>query len=122
MTSTTDSSDQSNKRHRTGDNEANDRRAAHGGSAAATDIATDPHALLGTRLEPIMEVLASQPEELQTHIISSSNEVLDLHATIKQRMSTNTRFDKPMKDTSGEVLKNAEGDPLKFVPNSLRTN
>lgn len=122
MTSTTDSSDQSNKRHRTGDNEANDRRAAHGGSAAATDIATDPHALLGTRLEPIMEVLASQPEELQTHIISSSNEVLDLHATIKQRMSTNTRFDKPMKDTSGEVLTNAEGVPLKFVPNSLRTN
>ena len=122
MTSTTDSSDQSNKRHRTGDNEANDRRAAHGGSAAATDIATDPHALLGTRLAPIMEVLASQPEELQTHIISSSNEVLDLHATIKQRMSTNTRFDKPMKDASGEVLKNAEGDPLKFVPNSLRTN
>lgn len=122
MPSTTDSSDQSNKRHRTGDNEANDRRAAHGGSAAANDIASDPHALLGTRLEPIMEVLASQPEELQTHIISSSNEVLDLHATIKQRTSTNTRFDKPMKDTSGEVLTNAEGVPLKFVPNSLRTN
>ena len=68
-----------------------------------------------------MEVLASQPNSLQTHIIAKSNAMLDLLATIKQRDASHSRFSQPVTDAkTGDVLTDDAGQPLKFVPNSCR--
>jgi len=46
---------------------------------------TNLTSLLDTRLEPIMDVIALQPKELQGTVITTSLEMLDLLATVKQR-------------------------------------
>jgi hypothetical protein len=84
-------------------------------AAAPTDLAS----LLGPRLMPLMDLLATQPDELNGTIISLSQEMLDLHVTIKQRMKSHTQFDKPSTDAKGKIQNNKEGNPLPFVPNSL---
>ena len=123
MPSTTDSATGTNKRRRANGSRANRRTTAPAtAEAAAKPVApNDPFQLLGTRLEPIMKVLASQPTSLQTHIITKTNVMLDLLATIRQRGESHTRFGKPMTDaTSGAVLKDDEGKAKEFVPNSCR--
>ena len=50
--------------------------------------------LKGTRLEPIMQVLATQQEELKGIIISRSTEMLNLQANVK------ARFTKPLIDAA----------------------
>ena len=77
--------------------------------------------LKGTRLEPIMNVLAMQPDELKGTIISRSTEMLNLWATIKQREKTHTRFTQPV--TAAAPANGAASDaetPKPFIPNSLR--
>ena len=51
------------------------------------DLGTNS-SLKGTRLEPIMKVLAMQSDELKGTIISRSTKMLNLQATIKQREKT----------------------------------
>ena len=124
MTSTTDTATRTNKRRRTRGTRATSRNAPTATSATTappTTTPTDHHRILGTRLEPIMEVLALQPASLQTHIIAKSNAMLDLLATIKQRGLSHARFMKPLIDAeTGDVLKDSAGEQLKFVPNSCR--
>ena len=57
-----------------------------------------------------MEVLASQPNSLQTHIIAKSNAMLDLLATIKQRDAIHSRFLQPVTDAkTGDVFGRSVG-------------
>lgn len=123
MTSTSESATGTNKRRRTAGSQAIVGRTTTATRAAVptTTATADPRRLLGTRLEPIMEVLVLQPESLQTHIISSCNEMLDLIDTINQRETSHTRFSQPMTNAqTGEVLKDGAGEPKTFVPNSCR--
>lgn len=105
MNSTTED-EPCNKRTRTGTAIASNRRnAASGGSAAA---ALPNPSNLGSRLEPLKVLLEVQPEELKGTIISSSKEMLNLRATIKQRKESYARFDKPWLQhlTTGEIMNN----------------
>ena len=125
MPSTTDSATGTNKRRRANGSRSNRRTAAPATAEAAAKPAApnDPFQLLGTRLEPIMKVLASQPTSLQTHIITKTNVMLDLLATIRQRGESHTRFGKPMTDaTSGAVLKDYEGKGKSLYPTLVGTN
>ena len=109
ITSTTEATT-SNKRARNGTTVNASRAAASGGSAAhAIDLtsALEP----GSRLEPLRPLLESQPVELKGRIISSAQEILTLHATIKQREESVKRF-KSTTDANGIVIP--------FIPNSLR--
>ncbi len=108
----------SNKRSRTTGSTATGTRAAYGGSAADPILAP----LLGSRLQPIMDLLATQPDELKGIIISRSREMLDLRVTIKQREKSHARFEKPSTDaTTGAVLNDKDGNPQPFIPISLRS-
>lgn len=113
----------SNKRSRGGGSTAtasSTRGAASGGSAAgaATSALADT---LGDRLMPLMGMLATQPDKTKGLIIERSRSMLDLRVTIKQRMASLARFDKPLKDpTTGQALQDERGNPLPFIPNSLR--
>jgi hypothetical protein len=119
MNSTTEGAS-SNKRGRTSNVHATaTTRAASGGSAAAAP--SDLASLLGPRLMPLMDLLATQPDELNGTIISLSREMLDLRVTIKQRMKSHARFDKPSTDAAGKIQMDKDGNPLPFVPNSLRS-
>jgi hypothetical protein len=69
---------------------------------------------------PIKPVLVLQPEELKGTTISLCKEMLDLRVTIKQRQESYARFDKPSKSKNGEVLKDAAGNPIPFIPSNLR--
>eukprot|EP00956_Cyclotella_meneghiniana_P006515 scaffold8576_cov44-Cyclotella_meneghiniana.AAC.1 len=118
MNSTTEDAT-SNKRRRSGTATASNRsNAASGGAAAA---AVPNLSALGPRLEPLKVMLESQPEELKGTIISLSKEMLDLRATIKQREESYARFTKPsLHPTTGEIINDEAGNPLPFIPNSLR--
>ena len=133
MLSTSENATRSNKRRRTDDvanSKQTTRRTSHDGQAvtnAATNTVTrdaaaaDPFNLVGTRLEPLIEDLASQPKKLQPTIIEIQKSMLDLLANIKQRQKSSLRFTKPVRDTkTGEVLTDENGAPKKFVPNSCR--
>ena len=102
MTNSTTEGAPSNKRSRGNDETtATDTRRAASGSSAA--VATDLASLLGPRLIPTMDLLATQPEELKGTIISRLREMLDLHATIRQGKKSHARFDKPSVDpTTGK--------------------
>lgn len=120
MSTTTETASR-NKRSRFGDDNAIDNGATSGGSANI-NVPPKLKQLIGTRLEPIIEPLATLPLELQTHIITELNVMLDLHASIEQRRTTNARFEKPATNpTTGEELVDDEGKPLEFVPNSIRS-
>ena len=115
----------------TGSATSNKRRRG-GSTATGTTLAaiTSPKptaaenllSTLSSRLEPIKGLLVSQPDELKGYIISKLTEMLDLRVTIKQREKSYARFDKPLTDaTTGAVRHNEAGDPLPFIPNSLRS-
>lgn len=107
----------SNKRTR--DQAASDK--ANAGSAGAAAAAATTDAKLGARLAPIKLPLESQPEELQGTIISLIKEMLVVRDALTQRNTSYARFDQPSKDsTTGEVVKDKEGNPLPFIPGSLR--
>eukprot|EP00956_Cyclotella_meneghiniana_P015072 scaffold22841_cov21-Cyclotella_meneghiniana.AAC.2 len=77
---------------------------------------------LDSRLESLKVLLATQPDELKGTIISLSKEMLNLRATIKQREESYARFDKPsLNPTTGEIMNDEAGNPLPFIPNSLRS-
>ena len=130
MSSTSESATGSNKRRRTNGNANNGttRRTGSDGRAVnhptSIDNATnppDPHQLIGTRLEPIMGDLASQPKKFQTTLIEFQHSMLDKLASIKQRKSSYLRHTKPVIDPkTGEVSLDDDGAPKKFVPNSCR--
>ena len=81
----------------------------------------DPHRLVGSRLEPIIKVLAAQPHILQTNLIRLSGLMLDTLATIKLRESSSAKFDKPVLDAkNGTILKDKDYAPIMCVPNSCR--
>ena len=124
MPSTSDNATGANKRRRANGSRAKQRDAAPTTTTAAatTSIApNDPHQLLGTRLAPIMKVLASQPTSLQTYIIAKTNAMLDLLATIRQRGESHSRFMKPMTDAiTGNTINEDDGAAKEFVPNSCR--
>ena len=83
----------------------------------------DPHQLVGKQLEPIIEILASQPINLQTHLINKSTLMLEQLANIRQRRESHRRFAKLVIDlTTKEARKDKNGQPIKFVPNSARNN
>eukprot|EP00956_Cyclotella_meneghiniana_P026214 scaffold56165_cov33-Cyclotella_meneghiniana.AAC.2 len=47
--------------------------------------------------------------------------MLDLRATIKQREESYARFTKPsLHPSTGETINDEAGNPLPFIPNSLR--
>ena len=79
----------------------------------------DPHKLLGSRLEPVMIDLASQPNELQTTIIEQLNSMLDLRNAAQQHQEIMLRFEKPVPPaaTAGQDKSRA---PQRFIPNSVR--
>jgi hypothetical protein len=105
--------------------------AASGSAAGATANATASTAILpselksalGSRLQPIMGVLASQPAELKEPLISLSCEMLKLIGTIKQRAEAHLRYTRLMADpkTNQPVL-DEDGNPKPFIPSFLRTN
>ena len=101
----------SNKRARDGTTVNNASRAAASGGSAANAIDLSTVLEPGSRLEPLRPLLESQPDELKGRIISSSKEILTLHATIKQREESVKRF-APTKDK--------DGNDIPFIPNSLR--
>lgn len=118
MSTTTTEGATSNKRSRTGSTSNDAPAAASGGSAAASATL---EARLGSRLLPLLSMLASQPEELKGKIISLSREMLDLRSTIKQREESHARFGQSAKDpTTGAVLKDKQGNPIPFTPGSLK--
>ena len=79
----------------------------------------DPHKLLGSRLEPIMTDLASQPNELQTSIIEQLNSMLDLRHATQQRKESMLRFDKPV--PAATIAGQDESSATqRFIPNSVR--
>lgn len=115
----------------TGSATSNKRRRG-GGTASGTTPTAPPGprptaaetllSNLSSRLEPIKILLLSQPDELKGYIISKSTEMLDLRVTIKQREKSYARFDKPLTDaTTGAVRNNEAGQPLPFIPSSLRS-
>ena len=119
MTPTTGSAT-SNKRRRGGGNAMETTPAAITGPRSST--ATTILSTLSSRLEPIKDLLVLQPDELKGHLISKSTEMLDLRVTIKQREKSYARFEKPMTDaTTGAVKNNEAGEPLPFIPSSLRS-
>ena len=72
MSSTSESATGSNKWRRTNGNANNGTTRRTGSDPSSIDNATkppDPHQLIGTRLEPIMRDLASQPKKFQTTLI-----------------------------------------------------
>lgn len=114
MTSTSDSVTGPNKQRRMKGSQSMDGRTATATSAAITTTTAtataDPWQLIVTSLEPIMEVIVSQPESLQTYVISSCGKMLDLIDTIIQRSTNHTRFEKPMANAkTGEVLNDGAG-------------
>ena len=131
MPSTSESATRSNKRSRTNDGATSRRttRRSPDGQAAGPAIVersnaniADPHHIVGSRLEPIIEDLASQPKSLQTTIIEFQNSMLDKLVIIKQRKLSSLRFTKPVTDPkTGKGLTDENGEPKKFVPNSCRS-
>ena len=82
----------------------------------------DPQQPVGKQLEPVIKILASQPINLQTHIINKSTLMLEHLANIRQRRESHRRFTKLVIDpTTKEARKDKNGQPIKFVPNSART-
>jgi len=124
MSSTSESATGQNKRRRTGGNANDGTTRRTGFDPASIDNATkppDPHQLIGTRLEPIMRDLASQPKKFQTTLIEFQHSMLDKLASIKQRKSSSLRHNKPVIDSkTGKELLDDDGNPKKFVPNSCR--
>lgn len=117
MSSTTTEGVTSNKRSRDGSTRNDTAAAASGGPTASSTL----EARLGSRLLPLLPLLASQPEELNGIIISLSREMLDLRSTIKQREESYARFGQSAKDpTTGAVLKDKQGNPIPFTPASLK--
>ena len=132
MHSTSESATRPNKRSRTNDGAISRRttRRSPDGQAAGPVIIyrstnatiNDPHQLVGSRLEPIIEDLASQPKSLQTTLIEIQHSMLDKLATIKQRMKSSLRFTKPVIDPkTGKESTDEDGAPKTFVPNSCRS-
>ena len=81
----------------------------------------DPYKLVGSRLEPIHEVLATQPPSLQTNIIRITRLMLERRDTINLRLTSSAKFTKPVRDPkTEEILKDKEDALLKFAPQSLR--
>jgi hypothetical protein len=118
MSTTTTEGATGNKRSRTGSTSNDATAAASGGSAAASATL---EARLGSRLLPLLSMLASQPEELKGKIISLSREMLDLRSTIKQHEESHAHFGQSAKDpTTGAVLKDKQGNPIPFTPGSLK--
>ncbi len=90
-TNTEDATRRTNARKRYRRTDDDEPDAAHGSLASSSDAVNRPPSssiVQGTRLEPIMDILESQPTELKGTTISLLNEMLDLRATIKQRVST----------------------------------
>ena len=76
---------------------------------------------LSPRLEPMREVLEAQPKELLLAIIDKAKSMLDLVVTIRQRCEGFKRFAQPWVDpTTGEPHLDAQNQPRRFIPNSLR--
>ena len=103
-----------NKRRR-----LDDDSTATGRNAASTK---PNQSALGKSDSPIMAFLASQNAELQQYIISSSKEMVDLVTTIRQRIDTNHRFERPWVNpkTNTPHVHQGTDQPRPFIPNSLR--
>lgn len=105
-----------NKRAR-GPDAIENERAAFGSST--TTLPGPLKALVGGRFQPIIDLLAPLPAELQTTIIESTDLMLKLFDTISQRIESDKRFKNPVK-VNNEVLTDGNGKSIQFVPNSLR--
>ena len=81
------------------------RRLTHAPNAATIP---DPHQLVGKQLEPIIEILVSQPINLQTHIINKSMLMLEQLANIRQRRESHRRFTKLVIDPSTKEARKDE--------------
>ena len=82
----------------------------------------NPHKLVGSKLEPIIGVLAAQPHVLQTSLIRLSALILDQLATIKLCEASSETFNKPVRDTkTGAALKDKDDAPIMFVPSTFRS-
>ena len=98
-----------------------------GGSAATPTTTTEQSTLaetLGTRLQPMTSLLASQPEELKGYLISSAKDMLAKATTIRQRKQSVKRFTDPWVDpkTNKPYMDETTNQPKSFIPNSLRSN
>ena len=102
--STSESTPRAKKRRRGNDkdNDAhqaqNPRRSTQRQTIDTATEVNDPHHLLGTRLEPIMETLAAQPEDFQTYIIKSSRSMLEWIDKIKLHRSNSKIYYTPIID------------------------
>ena len=86
----------------------------------STDLVTNS-SLIGMRLEAIMNVLATQPDELKLTIISRSTKVLNLQATTKQREKNHARFTQPVTAAMPDNGLASDAEAQKpSIPNSLR--
>lgn len=98
-----------------------------GGSAATPTSTADQSTLadtLGSRLQPMTSLLASQPEELKGYLISSAKDMLAKATTIRQRKQSVKRFTDPWIDpkTNKPHIDETSNQPKSFIPNSLRSN
>ena len=132
MHSTSESATRPNKRSRRDDDAISRRTTRRSPNGQATRPVIiyrstnanidDPHQLVGSRLELIIEDLASQPKRLQTTLIELQHSMLDKLATIKQRKKCSLRLTKPVIDPkTGKESTDKNGAPKKFVPNSCRS-
>ena len=100
--------------------------ATVGGSAAGAPTLSDEEKLksaLGSRLEPLMGILATQPTELSNSIISKSKEMLALVTAIRQRVESSKAFDSPPIDpATGKPFVDEARNDKPFIPNSCQIN
>lgn len=120
MTSNDEAATRKSKRARADDG------SNSGGSAATPTTTTEQSTLaetLGTRLQPMTSLLASQPEELKGYLISSAKDMLAKATTIRQRKQSVKRFTDPWVDpkTNKPHMDETTNQPKSFIPNSLRS-
>ena len=104
------------------------RRSPNGQAAGPTNIKrltnaniADPHHLVDSRLESIIEDLTLQSKRLQTTIIEFQNVMLNKLVIIRQHKLSSLRSSKPVTDPKpGKGLTDKNGEPKKFVANSCR--
>ena len=122
MTTTTEPAPSTNKRMRTDDASASSQTGPSRTPPAAPSAASPAPLTLHPRLHPIKDVLAAQPDQLRTSIISKSKEMLDLRGTISTRESRYQKFLAPQPEpTTRAEPAETTGITSTYIPNSLRS-
>ena len=106
------------------------RRSPNGQAAGPTNIKrltnaniADPHHLVDSRLESIIEDLTLQSKRLQTTIIEFQNVMLNKLVIIRQHKLSSLRSSKPVTDPKpGKGLTDKNGEPKSVYPTAAGVN